>query len=1109
VKAIIEASAGTGKTYELTTIVAAAIAGPELLDPAQRGSGLIDGAEFSSLLAAGPLRASEIVLVTYTEAATRELHGRVRGRLAALRRQLSTPGAEDAGAASLDADASRRAIGLLSTALSEIDAMPISTIHGFCERVKREHGFELGLGGARRELIEESVLAEELAMRWWSRRVRDDEALGNRCRVAGLDRAALASLAREAISSRGVEMVRVRGAGVEAIAAELMDFARQEMADLCASRGAATYQDMPLALRDGLRLSARLGELLRGRHRLGVIDEAQDTDPVQLEIFERLFDRSRSDAPPDEPATGRDRLLVVVGDPKQSIYGFRGADLDAYLRLRGSQTPRRLDTNRRSEAGVVEAVNAIFARPRPFERDGIEHPPVHAEEDARHGTLAATGSAPRPAAVELHQGAEGGSEIEWCVRMVQDLMDRKLVIATKSGSRPLRWRDMAVLGRSNGKLAKLALRLRAAGVPAILLGDRTVFESEAAADLAAVLAACAEPGRARLVRRAMVSALIGVDAARLVPGSGDALVEAWTARLSRWADAARRGGALAIVERAIAESARPVDARVQVDSLHLAELLHGQVGASVEARTLASVLDRLVAASRTLQTRPGDPRRRRIERDDAVTLRTMHTAKGLEFGVVLLPWAGDSIISRGGHQDPVTTLRLPASTIAGIGEPFEVPPGASPDESVLVPLTADGPGGAVIEQRTREEALRLFYVAVTRARHSTLLFEKWSARSKAESVPELLDIHSRANGRTLCVIHDDAVAAAPPRPAGDMSGSRAGAAKARSPDTVLPSSSSMLALPTVNSARRSLGRPIELWIDTNFSRLSASASSDGMDAIDTMESLSAPAPLAVRDDEPAPVITRSEIAGGVHLGRLVHRVFEWASLEGPGADLDAIVAEALKESGVTGRFDPDTLQAMAAHTRGANLASIGGPGITIGAIDPAHMAVELEFCLPMGHERPLSAARLAAAMAKAPAGTPSAIYAPIVSRLAVGEITGFLRGTIDLLFRHQGRWWIVDYKSNDLGERDDDYRGASLLDAMVRGQYILQYLLYAMAARRLLLLRGATLGPDWFGGAIYPFVRGVDAREPGRGLFIDRPPPAVIDAIDAMLRMPAVQGASA
>ncbi|MBM4112333.1 MAG: hypothetical protein FJ253_03005, partial [Phycisphaerae bacterium] len=821
-KATIEASAGTGKTYELTTIVAAALGGGGLFAPGQRGSGLVDGPELAALESARPLRASEIVLVTYTEAATRELRGRVRGRLAALRRQLVDRGAPDAGAdPSLDDESRTRAAARLGAALSDIDSLTVSTIHGFCDRLVQEHAFELGHAGGRRELLDEPALAEELAMRWWSARVRDDAERLERCRVGGLTRSLMTQLALEAISSRGVECAEVRGDGaggdaVAALALDLMAFSRRAVAALCDSRGATTYQDMVLSVRDALRERPRFVEQLRSRHRLGVIDEAQDTDPVQLEIFERIF----------HGAEATDRLLVLVGDPKQAIYGFRGADLDAYLRLRGTESPRRLDTNWRSEPGAVAATNRLFSLPEPFGRPGIEHPRVHARNPPQHGVLQAPGSsdasstrAPstRPAPLEIHVGAPGETPLDWCATTLKDLHARGLSIRRAESVRPVRWSDFAVLGRSNAALGALDERLRAEGVPTLLLGDRSVLESSAAGEVAALLAACAEPGRGSLVRRAMVSSIVGIEASALAGEQGESLVREWSGRFDAWGRAAPRGGALAIVERALAARTSPADPRTAVDALHLAELLHAERLASAGVREWLAMLDRLVSQTESSPTRPGDPRRRRIERDDAVTLRTQHTAKGLEFGIVLLPWADGSLASSSWHRGTVRVARLPAAIIAAAGAGIAAQARVASDESVIVPVTKDGALAAPLAARDAEEGRRLFYVAVTRARHATLLFSAPRTRSGEPSAIEAYRVVERADGHEIRVVAPKERGTAAGASADASAGASAGAGAERAAEAV----SATAALPV--RPRRALSRSLRLWIDTSFTSLSRGA----------------------------------------------------------------------------------------------------------------------------------------------------------------------------------------------------------------------------------------------------------------------------------------------
>jgi len=1097
----IEASAGTGKTYELTTIVAAAVAGTSVIDANARGSGLIDTEEFGRVMAGGVLAPSELVLVTFTENATRELHARVRARLAKLHQATATqnpdaapqsqsatlqrpgteqqsrgsspqsqsaalqlPGVEQRGPGS--AESSR-----LLNALGEIDTMAISTIHGFCARVIREHGFELGLAQGAMELIDEADLGRDLAMRWWSTRVRDDPQRVQWCADAGLGLKELIELANESIGSRGVELAIVQSEGADGLVAELMRFARAEVGEVLRARGAMTYQDQLVLVLEGVRHQPRLTEAIRARHRLAVIDEAQDTDPVQLEIFARLFDER------DDPK----RLLVLVGDPKQSIYSFRGADIDAYLRLRGSRAPLRLTTNRRSEAGVVEAVNRLFGGEKPFRRDGIEHPPVQFETTARYGVLG--GVEP----FEVAFGQVGESAEAWTTRQLHELLSRGLSIRNGSNERLLRWGDCAVLGRSNEKLQALDRALRVAGVPTILLGDSSVFASETVDDVRALLAACAEPGRPRFVRRAMISKLVGVGVARLADTDASALVAVWSARFAEWARASTRAGVLGIVENALHGAVADVEPRTATDALHLAELLHAEVGPGASAAALLTALDRLVSQHAETSTRPGDRMRRRIDRMNAVTLQTLHGSKGLEYGVVLLSWAGSPMLS----ARCANTLRVPSERVGEIGEGITSPTGVEPGISVLVPVPVRT-RPAFGEQRECEEAIRLLYVGVTRARHAVRLFVEQSSRKSNESALASLGVteeqnpwpphrvsEREGNADSVRAIGSEQRPSLTPR--GALSRASRDGPQSRSRPT----------------ARSSIDRALTLWVDTSFTRLTSSAHEDAPEMLATVTEPSE------RHDEPAPIVTRGALGGGKRLGRIMHQLFEWAALAGPGADVPALAVRAVAESGEGDGVDPSALAELATKTRSADLACVGGPSVTLGAIDPARVAVELSFCLPLGHRRVLTPAALADACSAAPVDSPLARFAPLAQRLRFGEIAGFLRGEIDLAFEHDGRWWIVDYKTNMLGERDEHYREPRLTDAMLRGHYVLQYALYAVALRRLLTLRGVNTSGAWLGGVIYPFVRGVDPKEPGRGLFIDAPPNEALDAIDALLIAPA------
>jgi len=398
------------------------------------------------------------------------------------------------------------------------------------------------------------------------------------------------------------------------------------------------------------------------------------------------------------------------------------------------------------------------------------------------------------------------------------------------------------------------------------------------------------------------------------------------------------------------------------------------------------------------------------------------------------------------------------------------PEGVAPGESVVA-LVPHGSSPPIIEERALEEAIRELYVGVTRPRHALRAFVARASVRSGGSAIESLGVSEHSNPW-------------PPREAPAIDGGEA---------VALGEASSPARRPRADS--EAVGRELALWFDTSFTRLSASSS----DA--EPEQLTATVHSMERDDEPAPVVSKQELRGGPELGRIMHRIFEWAATTGHGAELRPLAARAIDESGASGRFDALPLASLAERVRASDLSTSGGPASTLAAIDPRHLAVEVPFCVPLGHAVAATPNAIGQVCALAPSNSPVARFASLARALRFGRITGFLRGTIDLVFRHEQAWWIVDYKTNHLGDRDDAYRPEALAGAMVRHHYVLQYLLYTVALRRVLAARGVDVGGDsrWLGGVIYPFVRGVDPNEPGRGIFVDRPSDRVIDALDGLV----------
>ncbi|MBM4369538.1 MAG: UvrD-helicase domain-containing protein, partial [Deltaproteobacteria bacterium] len=525
--------------------------------------------------------------------------------------------------------------------------------------------------------------------------------------------------------------------------ADLARFARHEFSRRLAAAQQCTFDDLLHQVRDGLD-RAELVDGLRQRFKVALIDEFQDTDAVQWDIFRTVFGEH----------TGVSRLLLI-GDPKQAIYGFRGADVSVYAQARASVVPERQFTmavNHRSDQPLVRAVaHLLEGAPNVFVNPEIAYVPVEAKQPEsrlfRDGQPAApvelrwfTGECLGlpPAKVPSNTDADNGlpavvaADVAAFLGLDHQLRDER------GGTRPLRASDIAVLVSTNRSAAAVQAALLDLGVPAIIGQSGSVFDSEEAGWVAAWLAALAE-GNAACARALAATPAGGWTATALAAsreeraepgGSGVDAAGQWiafTAWLSRQAElAADKGIALAFAEWLYASSApddRSVLERVAAlpgaerrltNLRHLAELLHR---AAARDRLGPVELSRWLAAERE----PGQSEREaselRLESDaDAVVVQTMHKSKGLEYPVVFLPGLADGRLLRG-----TGAIRFRRDAPADVGPP--APPGRS--EIFLDLRGVDGADDADVQAAKREaleERQRLLYVALTRARHHVVLY---------------------------------------------------------------------------------------------------------------------------------------------------------------------------------------------------------------------------------------------------------------------------------------------------------------------------------------------------------------------------------------------------
>ncbi|MDB4976231.1 MAG: recB [Myxococcaceae bacterium] len=1183
--AIVEASAGTGKTYTITSL-------------------------FLRLLLENELTVDQILVVTYTRAATAELRDRIRKRIAQALDVAKGEPSEDAFVRALCdqsalADGRPALVERLERALAGVDEAPVLTIHGFCQRVLRDHAFESGSAFEAeltahagplldeiaddyfmRELYQTSPLRaavlldepeqlRELAARVSGRGMRmlpehveelgfdhaEWSALLESCRsvwrserdaiverVRGLkgvggkvvSYAALADVlladgdAKELLdktsfanfTSTGVRAKGKPDAGDEhpffALADRLLDGARalrrsKTSIELSFRRRFVDYLESELTRRTretSVRtFDALLGDLdkalggpsgpllverLRSKYRAALVDEFQDTDPTQYRIFRRIFADSTTP-------------LLLIGDPKQAIYGFRGADVAAYLGARRAAGDRvyTLDVNYRSDAALIDALNAMYARvERPFLLPEIAYQQVRAASGTGERLRARDERAPLDLALVRVEDSSADAVRRQIARYVASdiaalLASPTSLCARAAGSassseggarfRPLAAADVAVLCRTNKEAALVQLALSERGVPSVLSGDASVFDSDDVPQLERALTALAHPTDPRALRSFLASLYGGYDAARICElESDDVLWEEHRARFQRLHETwlshgfmqALRGLTAAYqVEHRLLQRA---DGTRRITNLwHLAELL--AEAALSERLGPLGLLRWLALVQRDAALRSelvGDAHELRLESsEDAVTLTTVHKSKGLEYPLVYCPFLWDAVNLRKGEKQFVR-----------FHDPAE-------DNALTLDLGSEHSKTyqEIASKEAMQEALRLLYVALTRAKHrvtvvlpntksltqSALAYTLFGGGDPAErqgQVGALLEADHLQ--RELTTLGFGARALAPvasPRYVSRSSQTlSAGARPIRRPLDRSYRVASFSAL--VAKERSSLG---EAGIDRDA--LTASATPDG--------------PLMA--EAPSP-LTLGAFPRGAVAGQLVHEVLEHTLFDGGVEDLELVAQKLVRERGYAAELAPTLAHGLweTLHT------PLDPDGLMLAQLSRSARIDEMEFVFPVDSLLTPRVLERAFRAHKAPPALPS--YASELRELGFDALHGYLRGFIDLVFRHEGRFYIVDYKSNWLGPVAADYEAEQLARAMADHHYYLQYHLYTVALHRYLSHR--LPGYDYathFGGVYYLFLRGMAPAHPARtGVYFDRPSAALVEALDAALRSARVEEAT-
>jgi exodeoxyribonuclease V beta subunit len=1207
---LIEASAGTGKTWTIAALYLRLVLGHGEL--------------------ARPLLPPQILVVTFTKVATAELRERIRMRLGEAAEAFRGRGAADDFLRALvaeypDPDARALAARQLELAAQWMDEAAVHTIHGWCQRMLSQHAFDSGHAFIQTATSDESELLAEAVRDYWRQHffaldnadaaqitslwktpqhlqaalrpllrqptenlrldgrplpVVDDLGAAMAAQTAPLreaqqraralwlaDAAAIEARLSEAMQAGAfkanmmkpenfasdLRTMRDWAAGAEVDAAVLARYAQAKLISATKAKFSppehvafTAIGELPAtaALRDNLRAlilahavpriaarleaakqrlaqlgyddmlkrlhsalhghsGERLAHTIASQYPVALIDEFQDTDPLQWRIFQRIYGN-----PPD---TG----LLLIGDPKQAIYGFRGADIHTYLQARRSaaRPTWTLATNYRSTQSMVNAVNRVFAFAEQHPQgaflfgkgeQGLPFLPVVAQGRREHLSLhgqpmpalqLAVAAQAEPLSKSAYQKLMADHAAATLVQWLDAAQLGHCGFVGEDGTlTPLVPGDIAILVRKGSEAADMRRALQSRGLASVYMSDRdSVYASAEARDLLLWLHACAEPGSDRAMRAALASPTLDQSYAELDRLNLDEQYwERSGERFRQLHDSWLRHGVLAMLHDLLhlfdlpaQLLARSDGERALTNLLHLAELLQ-QAAATLDGEhALIRHLASQIAQAADTQAETADEQIVRLESEAAlIKVVTIHKSKGLEYPLVLLPFVcglrevkpGDSFVWH--DREGCTALDLQPSSFA-----FEQ-----------------------AERERLQEDLRLLYVALTRSRHACWL-----------GVADLKDGQRKSSG-----LHKSAfgyVLAGGEPIAQEALRARLEDLRHGHPDIHIES------LPAVadthrhqpasqaasdRPAREYHGQPVEPWWIASYSALKMADTeyTPRQTAPETAQQ-DVLAETAAERTEPG-MRSRVDATPSIHTfprgaepGTFLHSLLEWAADEGfssaAGAPpaLGELIAHRCRRQGWQAWSEVLTTWLPAFLTAALPLPD-GGTMSLAGLANADASHAELEFWFEANRVDTHALDRLVTTHTLEGAARPP---------LLPDRLNGMLKGFIDLVLEHDGRYYIVDYKSNWLGADASAYTDEAMRDSVLHSRYDLQYAIYTLALHRQLRARL----PDYdyardIGGVLYLYLRGVDGE--GHGVHRERLPLALIDTMDQLFAQGGVHDAA-
>lgn len=1157
---LIEASAGTGKTFTISALVLRLLLG----DDPQRE----------------PLNIEQILVVTFTEAATAELRGRIRARIHRARLDFLRGYSDDFLTRHLIEKADHRvAIAeRLLQAEQNMDQAAVFTIHGFCQRMLKEHAFESGIAFESEFLTSESTLrlravedcwrsqfyplpksltarvmsfwkepkallsslqsvlsqpqlklsgitADVNPIDWFAERLEqiaqfklrwqaEFEGLCEALDGADLDKRSYSKrnlpkwldeihqFAREPTQNEQLPKSLVRFgsqqlsektktgpvpehpliSAVDQLIEDEIDLKSLLLKTLIPQiRGRFTqlklqlqqlgFDDLLTILADALGNDTQrvLARHIQGRYPVAMIDEFQDTDPQQYRIFSTIY------AVDEQASSG----LFLIGDPKQAIYGFRGADIFTYMQARKQvQAHYTLPTNYRSSGAMVNAVNQLFAfHENPFiYRDAIEFRAVDsAEHNAQSQGLLVDGQGVPALSFRL---ADNGAPTlnshdyqqmqarDCSVQIHQWLLSGQLDEGPH-GIRAVQAKDIAVLVRTNREGQLIAQALDKLAIAYVLRANRdSVFESDEGYQLYLQMAAALNPNDERTLRAALAVPLMGYEISQLEALNLDELrwqqcVDEYLNYQRIW----RRRGILPMLYRWLEQ--RDIAARILTERvgerqltnlLHLGELLQSQA----QQLDSPAALLRWFAQQLISPESGADETQIRLESDaKRVQIVTIHKSKGLEYPIVSLPF--------------MLSYRSAKEAIY------------HDNGALMYALDGNDDAKQNADQERLAEDLRLLYVALTRSKyHCSVGVGALSARANKKGTTS---IENSALGFILQ--HGE-------------QGTKASLVAAL--DTLSQGSQDIDYEKTIEhwpepfievkeASDELMARPLNRQIRSDWWLTSYSALSSHQGQWDASTELAWLDKTVIEDeaDGQDDVLDVFHFARGPQAGTFLHSVFELIDFQASDEEVEQLLLPLMERAGYDEKW-LDVIKQLRTNVLSAPLNdSDTQRPFSLGQIPASQRLAEMEFVMPLGQ---LQAHQLNQTLSRYDALSQQA------SPLRFEQIQGMLKGFIDLVFCVEGRYYVLDYKSNYLGDSTSDYSRVAMEQAMIEHRYDFQYQIYALALHRFLSQRIDSYDYQrHFGGVYYIFMRGVAGQANEQtGVYFSRPTEAFLDALDVLFQ---------